>query len=63
MLPDLDTIKGILSKPELDGKERAFIKENIKYINWYLYQQEIEKIYGYKDIVHSDDIDRSKSKG
>lgn len=63
MLSDLDIIKQLLNKAELDERDRAFIRENINCINWYLSQQEIEKIYGYKDVVHSHDIDRSKPKG
>lgn len=58
-----DKIDILLSKVELNEEERLFLKENISRIKWYLSQQDIEKIYGYKDIVHSHDIDRSKPRG
>lgn len=58
MLSDLDIIKQLLSKSELDERERAFIKENINCVNWYLSQQEIEKIWGYKDIVNTHEVSR-----
>lgn len=58
-----DKIDTLLSKVELNEEERLFLRENISRIKWYLSQQDIEKIYGYKDVVHSHDIDRSKPRG